>query len=208
MIAALFCSWAIALMLAWALTRRRDDYRPIAWLLSVGFGADTLYQLMSMVDYGTDIFGAWGASVAANVLALAWPTALVAAALRVYLCRGPVPALAGAGVALVGLAFGPPQVSARGVPLILTAVQVLAATGAASLASTWYRNAWRERQEPTPAHFILTMVVLTEVVSLLGAWRIGPREHWGVSQVLYLTMLGLVSVVEGGYLCSPKSSMP
>jgi hypothetical protein len=89
------------------------------------------------------------------------------------------------------------------------ACQVASCAVAAGLGFAWYRSArrrGRDGEAPTSAHFALAAVVVTEVVALFGAWRLGPVEHWWVSRALYALMFVLVGLTQGRYLCSPQSS--
>ena len=86
-----------------------------------------------------------------------------------------------------------------------TTAHVLSGVGCAALGMTWYRRTLRPA---TSAHFALAMIVTAEVISLLGAWRIGPYEGWLISQVLYLLMLVVVIVVQGRFLWSSPQSQP
>jgi hypothetical protein len=85
------------------------------------------------------------------------------------------------------------------------AVHVVAALVCAALGLAWYRAT---AKPPTSAHYALAMIVTAEVISLLGAWRIGPYDAWLISQVLYLLMLVVVVVVQGRYLWNSPQSQP
>ena len=51
------------------------------------------------------------------------------------------------------------------------------------------------------------MIVSTETISLFGAWRVGLFEQWPVSQVLYLTLFGMLILSQGRLLwSSPQPS--
>jgi hypothetical protein len=73
----------------------------------------------------------------------------------------------------------------------------------AGLGVAWLRG---KAKPATSAQYTLTMIVIGEVVSLLGAWRIALFETWPISQGLYLLMLGTVMLVQWRFLWSPPSS--
>ena len=147
---------------------------------------------------------AWIAFVLANGLALLWPAALVGAALVVFAGRRPWAAIAGWACALAVLTVVHPAGADQARAFAL--VQLLAVASAAAVGVTWYRR--REGRPMSSAHFALAMILSTELVSLLGAWRVGPFEHWPISQVLYLVLFAMLIVSQWRYLWSSPQPSP
>jgi hypothetical protein len=207
MMVAFFVAWLAVIVLAWTLTQRRPEYEPIAVLLSVGFAADAVYPMLALLLRSAYPRAVWASGMLANGLALVWPAALVAAALVVFAGKKPWGAALGWACALAALAIGGPIAGDGSEPHVLTMVQVVASLSAAGIGLVWYRTARRARTAANSAHFALMAIIVTEVVALLGAWRIGPSEHWPVSQALYVVMFGIVGVMQGRFLCSSQPSL-
>jgi hypothetical protein len=214
MMIAFFATLAVAAALAWIVTSRRPEHRPLALLLSVGLASE-LAQLAWNAEVLTPLRASLGvqmpwtgwaraAGLVADALYFVWPAALVAAALVVFAGRKPWAAVAGWACAVAALAVLHPIAADGSLGRVLTAVQVFSVAVSALLGVAWYR---RTTKPGSSAHYALGMIVTTELVSLLGAWRIGPFEHWPVSQVLYLSLFGMLIVSQGRYLwSSPQPS--
>jgi hypothetical protein len=121
-----------------------------------------------------------------------WPFAIVAAALVVFAGRKPWPALAGWALVLAVLAFVHPIAGSQATALAI--VQALSIVGSAAIGYAWYR---RTTTHATSAQFAMALIVTMELVSLLGAWRVGLFEQWPVSQVLYLGLFGALVLAQG-----------
>jgi len=203
-----FALWLAVIVLAWMLARRRPEHRVIAVLLSVGFAVDIVRPVFDGLAAPADAAPslqrlAWIAGVLAHAVALLWPAALVGAALVVFAGKRPWAAVAGWAGALAMLVIVHParEDQARAFAL----VQLLATACAAGLVVAWYRK--RAGRAMSSAHFALAMILSTELVSLLGAWRVGPFEHWPISQALYLLLFAMLIVSQWRYLwSSPQPS--
>jgi hypothetical protein len=203
-----FALWLAVIVLAWMVARRRPEHRAVAVLLSVGFAADIVRPMFDGIAAPPDAAPslqrlAWIAGVVAHALALLWPAALVGAAIVVFSGKKPWAAVAGWACALAALVIVHParEDQARAFAL----VQLLAVAWAAVLGVGWYRR--RGDGSMSSAHFALAMILSTELVSLLGAWRVGPFEHWPISQVLYILLFVMLIVSQWRYLwSSPQPS--
>lgn len=193
-----------AVSLAWAFARRHAEYRPIAILLSVGLGVDAvqlaiegaiLAPLRSELGVHTPWTG-WAhvAGVLASAVWMVWPASIVAASLAVFARWKVWPAVAGWAVALLLFAVVHPVAGDGSEAKALAMIQTVAAVASAGILVTKYE---RCVMPSTPAQHALAMIVATEMVSLMGSWRIGPFDHWGVSQVLYLVLFGTLIVTQG-----------
>jgi hypothetical protein len=214
MIIAILIMMAVAAALAWSVTARRPEHRPLALLLStalagqlaqLAWDAGVLAPLRASLGVQSPWTG-WArvAGLVADALWLIEPAALVAAALVVFAGRKPWPAVTGWACAVAALAILHAIAADGSLARVLTAVQVFSVVVSALLGVVWYR---RTTKPGSSEHYALGMIVTTELVSLLGAWRIGPFEHWQVSQVLYLSLFGMLIVSQGRYLwSSPQPS--
>ena len=203
-----FALWLAVIVLAWMLARKRPEHRAVAVLLSVGFAADIVHPALDAMAAPPQAnpvnqWLSWIAGVLGTGLALLWPAALVGAALVVFAGRKPWAAIAGWACALALLVLLHP---ARGVhERAFSLVQALAVACAAGIGVSWYRR--KGDGSMTSAHFALAMILSTELVGLLGAWRLGPFEHWPISQVLYLLLFAMLLVSQWRYLWrSPQPS--
>jgi hypothetical protein len=207
MMLAFFAVWLAVIVMAWALTQRRPEHKPIAVLLSVGFVADVVYPILALLLHSACPRATWASGMLANGLALVWPAAVVGAALVVFAGKKPWAAGFGWACALAAIAVSCSIAGNDSEPRVLTMIQVMASLSAAGIGITWYRAARKARTAANSAHFVLMAIIVTEVVALLGAWRIGPLEHWPVSQALYVLMFGLVGFMQGRLLCSSQPSL-
>jgi len=213
MMAVFFAAMLGAVVLAWVLASRRPEHRPVALLLSVGLAVDVgrhVYDEAVVAplrdSLGVDVpWTGWARAVGfgADAITLMWPTAIVAAALVVFAGRRPWGAVVGWGGVLVVLAVAHPIAGSQAVALAL--VQALSIVGSAALGYAWYR---RTTTPATSAQLALAMIVTAELVSLLGAWRIGPFAAWPISQTLYLSMFVILVLVQGRFLWTPPQRQP
>ncbi len=213
MMFAFFATLAVAAALAWRVTSRRPEHRPLALLLSVmladnlavrAWNAAVLAPLRASLGVQVPWTG-WArvAGLVTHALWLVEPAALLAAALVVFAGRKPWAAVASWASAVVMLGIMHPTAADGSLARALTALQVVAVLYAATL-GVWR---WRKTRAATPAQLALGMIVTTELVSLLGAWRIGPFEHWPVSQALYLMLFAGLVLFQGRFLwSSPQPS--
>jgi hypothetical protein len=204
-----FIVWTVAVSFAWKLTARRPEYRPIAILLTVGIAADMLYLGWSVAVLGPLArslgvavpWTGWArvAGVVANALSLVWPASLVATALVMTKAK-PWIAIAGWVLAVLAFVVLHPIAGDGSQEQLLLVVRAAAALATTAIGITWIQ---RPNREPaTAADFALALVLTGELLSLLGAWRVGVFEHWYVSQALYLATFGMLIVSQGRYLCS------
>lgn len=216
MTAALWLALVVATAMAWALASKRREHRPIAALLSLGLAAELAQRTLSVAVVGP-LRGALGVDVpwtgwarAAGLLydavALTWPAALIAAALVVFARRRPWAAFLVWGSAVAVFAALHPIAGNGSQARAYTAVQVLSVAIAAAMGLEW---ASRRTTPATTAQLALAMIVIAELVSLFGAWRVGLFDGWPISQALYLVMFAIVALVQGRFLwTSPPSALP
>jgi hypothetical protein len=213
---ALWLALVVVTAMAWALASKRREHRPIAVLLSLGLAAEVAQRALSVAvlaplraALGVDVpWSGWAraAGLLYDAVALTWPAALVGAALVVFAGRRPWAALLGWSFAVAAFAGAHPIAGDGSQARAYTAVQTLAVAIAAGLGLGWIRG----RATPaTTAQYALAMMVIAELVSLLGAWRVGLFEGWPIAQALYLVMFGVVALVQGRFLwTSPQSALP
>jgi hypothetical protein len=209
MMAAFFAVMVGAVLLAWILATKRPEHRPVAVLLSIGLGVDVgrhVYDVAVLAplraSLGVDVpWTGWArvAAFGAHAMTLAWPAAIVATALVVFAGKKPWAAVIAWAIVLAVLAVVHPIASDQAKALAL--VQALSIVGSAGIGYAWYR---RTTTPATSAQFALAMIVTAELVSLFGAWRLGPFAAWPISQTLYLSMFGILVVIQGRFLWTPQ----
>jgi hypothetical protein len=214
MMNALAIALAIVAAMAWVLASRRREHRPVAVLLSFGLAGDLLVRalVVAIIAPLRDALGvdvpwtgwAWGAALLIHAIELMWPAALVATSLVVFARRKPWAAIIGWACAVATFAVVHPIAGDGSLARAFTAVQVLSVSTSVALCLMWLR---RRTTPATSAQYALMMIVIAELVSLLGAWRVGLFDGWLISQGLYLLMLGIIALVQGRFLWnSPQSS--
>jgi len=206
---ALLLAFATAIVLAWMLTSKRPEHRPVALLLCVGLAADVGQHVYDLAVLGPlrDSLGVavpwtgWArvAAFLAHAMTMVWPAAIVGAALVVYAGRKPWGAFLGWAIVLAVFAVAHPIGENQAMALAI--VQSLSIVAAAGIGYAWYR---RTTTPATSAQLALAMIVTAELVSLLGAWRIGPFAAWPISQTLYLSMFGILILIQGRFLWTPQ----
>jgi hypothetical protein len=212
MMVALLVTFAASVVLAWGLTWKRPEHRPVALLLSVGLAADVGRHVYDLAVLGPlrDSLGVevpwtgWArvAALVAHALTLVWPAAIVAAVLVVFAGRKPWVAIIGWVAVLAVLAVAHPLAESQA--RALSAVQILAVVISAGIVIAWYL---RSTKPSGSARLALALIVSAETISLFGAWRVGLFDRWPVSQLLYLALFGVLVVAQGRFLWnSPQPS--
>jgi len=213
MMLSLFALYIGAVVLAWLLTSKRPEHRPVALLLSLGLAVEivqlalevgVLAPLRTSLGVATPWTG-WAevAGLAAKAVWMTWPAALAGTVLVAF-GRKPWLAFVAWACALAAFAVIHPIAGDGSEARALVAVEVLFVAISAGVLVAWYR---KPSQPMNSAQFALTMIVATELVSLLGAWRVGLFAQWPVSQVLYLVLFGVLILTQGRFLWnSPQPS--
>ena len=201
---------AITTALAWRLARERPDHRPVAALLTLGFAADLARQTLRIAVFlpARDRFAgapyAGWTRVAAdvdNALVLAYPAAIVAVALWVFLRRRPWPVAVFWAVAVAALAVAYPvtrgAVLSRcylGAELVAIAVTL----GAAAM--------WLGRHEPPTLTHAVTLLIGASEAATLVTFRKGLFTSWTLAQAGYVTLYVILIFLQGGAVCGSSSS--
>jgi hypothetical protein len=203
MMIALFAMYVGAAVLAWILTAKRPEHRPVALLLSLGLAVEVLQLVLEVgvlaplrASLGVQApWTGWAAVVglmAKGVWAI-WPAALAATVLVAF-GRKPWLAIVGWACTMIVFAVVHPIAGDGSEARVLAVVEVLFVAISAGVLVAWYSKPSRPMNS---AQFALTMIVATELVSLLGAWRVGLFEQWPVSQMLYLVLFGVLILTQG-----------
>lgn len=213
MIVAFYGLMAGAAVLAWVLTLRRPEHRPVAMLLTAGLVLDVGLGVLGQTvvapiraSLGVAVpWTGWAEAVAVlyNAVALAWPFALLAASLAVFTRRSPWFAFAGWGLAVALFAVLHPIAGDGSQARFLTFGELFPALVSAVLVVFAYRSA---RRPASSAEFALAVIVAAEVVSLLGAWRVGLFQGWPVTQGLYMVVYATLVIAQGRFLWTPQPS--
>lgn len=210
----LYALSALATVLAWMLARHRAEHRPVAVLLTLGLGADvaqralrTLYLSAVTQRLGADVPWTGPARLAATLfhaLFLAWPAALVGAALVVFLHRSAWPAVAAYAASIAAIVVIHPIAGNGSLTRALTAAQLAAVLVSLGCALTWYL---RPTTEPTStAQAALSLIVGVELTSLAFAWRTGVFANWHLSQAIYVVMYAVLIILQGGFVWQSSRS--
>jgi hypothetical protein len=158
----------------------------------------TLYLGAAIQRLGTDvpwIGPARFAAILSQSLFLAWPAALVGAALVVFLHRSAWPAVAAYGASIAAIVVLHPIAGNGSLAQALTAAQLAAVLASLGCGLTWY---WRPTKAPTStAQAALALIVGVELTTLAFAWRAGIFANWHLSQAIYVVMYGQLFQVAG-----------
>jgi hypothetical protein len=194
---------ALATALAWLVCRHRVEHRPIALLLTLGLTSDIVRRLLHVfilapaharTDPGPLVAGARGAYHVEQALFLAWPAALVAAVLTVFLKRRPWLIGIAWVVAIAGLALTYPEMRSEALRRAYLGVEL--ATIAISLGAM-IQWGWA-REWPTLTHGILMAFIGAEIAVVWGPWRSGPFFGWTAAQIMYAVTYFVVTILQGG----------
>jgi uncharacterized protein (TIGR03382 family) len=198
-----------AMALAWLLTRRHRHHRPFAVLLTFGLAVDVVRRLLYVNALapaearaqGGPLTG-WGRIVSDVDVALflAWPAALTATTLHVFLKRRPWPVLAAWALAVHDLAITYP--TTRGEVLQRVYLWIQAATLAASwgFVIAWIRSP--DRESPAFHQVCVALVLATEMTSLfVGPWKAANLfAAWPLAQLAYAGLFVFLILLQGGVL--------
>lgn len=204
LVPALYALSSLATVLAWALSLRRVEHRPIACLLSVYLAADvarhflTKYAIRPAIkSFGDAPWTGWArvAAVVDESLFIAGPLALVGTALVVYLGRKTWPALVAYLALVLYLIITHPMTLDESLPRFYTAVQVASVAIATGCGLTWYL---RVKTPATSAQACLSLAVAVECLSLFFSWRVGVFTKWHLAQAIYLVLFGALTLIQGG----------
>jgi hypothetical protein len=208
LVPALYVALVIATALAWALARRKPEHRPIAYLWTVGLASEVALSALRPVlvqvraTLGDATWTGWP-RVAAHIdqaLFMAWPAALAATALVVFLGRKPWPVMACYAIIVAAVVALHPKARDGSLPRVYAAVQMTGLLVAVGSAAMWYLRSRQTRGRATTAQAVLMFILAVEVPSIAGAWRIGIFANWHLSQIAYLIMVVLQILLQGVFL--------
>jgi hypothetical protein len=213
-IALIYVFSALATALAWALSRRRPQHRPVATLLTFGLASDLAQRALKAYVL-TPGYAALGKAPATGwllvarhadqALFLAWPAGLAALTMWVYLKRRPWPIALGYAAAVLGIVIlGYPAI--RGPDLHKPYLAVELACVAVATGAFLHWIAFR-KDPPTATHWMTILMVGTEVAGIIaGPWRLGLFSSWNVAQFGYLLLYATLVAVQGVVLWMISSS--
>jgi hypothetical protein len=208
LVPALYVLSAIATSLAWALARRKPEYRPIAYLLTAGLASDVAQRALRPLllhwaaTLGDATWTGWPrvTAHAYQALFMVWPAALAATALVVFLERKPWPVIACYGAVVAGVVVLHPKARDGSLPRVYAAVQMACLLVAVGSAAMWYLSSRRTRGRASTAQAALMFILSVEVPSLAGAWRIGIFANWHLAQIAALIMFIVLITLQGVFL--------
>jgi hypothetical protein len=141
-----------------------------------------------------------------QALFMAWPAALAATALVVFLGRKPWPVMACYALTIATVVALHPKARDGSLPRVYTAVQMAGLLVAVGSAAMWYLSSRRTRTRATTAHAALMFILSVEVPSVAGAWRIGLFANWHLAQIASLIMFVTQIILQGVFLWSSSRS--
>jgi hypothetical protein len=206
---AVYLASIAAVVLAWAIARRRSEHRPAAILLSVGLASDVIRRALyfgalapAYLRFGQAPFEGW-ARVAGNLdqaLFLLWPAALVALARvgfgRASARRSLAQVAAAWATAAAALVIAYPLTRGAVLARCYLAVEIAALLAVAVTIGAWVR----ERRSPELHHVAVALAATAELCTLGGPWRINLFGSWPLAQTVYFTLFVVLLVLQGGSL--------
>jgi len=213
-IVTLYALSAVATSLAWVLAQRKPEHRPIAALLAVGLGTDLARRVLRATYLGAEInrlghdtpWTGWPrvAATASHALFLAWPAALVGAALVVFLARRAWPSMAAWAVAVSAIVITHPIAGNGSLGRMLTGMHLASLAAAVGCGLTWYLGP--SRKQTTTAQAALSLIVGVELTTLAFAWRAGIFAHWNLTQAVYVVLYAVLAIMQGGLVWQSSRS--
>lgn len=196
---------ALITALAWFVTHRRSDHRPIALLLTLGLVSDVIRRQLYIHAIGPGYVVAAGgpltgaARVAFHVeqaLFLAWPAGLTAAALTIFLRRRPWLVAVVWSLAVAALAVSYPGTRGDVLRRAYLALELATIAVSSGAVIQW---GW-SRQWPTLAQDILMALIGAEIAVVWGPWRHDLFGGWSAGQIMYAVTYLVIAFLQGGVL--------
>jgi hypothetical protein len=200
---------SIVVALSWVVARRRPDHRPVAAVLTVGLVSDLARQALRVAVFlparerlnGAPFTG-W-TRVAAdvdNAFFLAYPAAIVALMVVVFLRRRAWPVAVVWALAVAALAVAYPATRGATLSRCYLGAELAAVAMTVGAAITWF---WR-REPPTLTIGIALLVGASEAATLLPFHK-GIFDSWTLARVSYVTLYVILIVLYGGVVCGSSS---
>jgi hypothetical protein len=195
-------SCATAAVLAWLIATRHPEHRATAALLSTLLGLQ-----MAVLALDSALLGplraelgvhapwtgwAWAASLLTNALELAWPAAILGTAIVVFARKKPWPAVVAWAAAVVAYAALHPIAGDNSQPHFRATADMLGALSAALLGISWYR---RRADAARPAHHVLGMIIVMELLALPETPRVGALQNWPAPPIVYVVVLAVIALM-------------
>lgn len=199
----------VTVVLAWLVARGRPDHRPVAALLTVGFASDLVRQALRVAvfvparaSFAGAPFTGW-VRVAAdvdNALFLAYPAAIVAVMVVVFLKRPAWPVAVVWALIVAALAIAYPASRGAVLSRCYLAAELAAVAVTVGAAVTWF---WR-REAPTLTSGIALLIGASEAATLLPFYK-GLFNSWTLARVSYVTLYAILIVLYGSVVCGSSS---
>lgn len=209
----LYALSAVNVVLAWLLTGREPEHRPLAVALTVGLVSDAAIKALRVL-YLDAAIGRLGlqsewsggprlAGYVTDALSLAWPAAVAGATVVLFVERSALLALGGYAALVAALTVFHAVAGTEALARDLTFAELVCCLVALGCAVTWYT---RSKKSATTAQACLMVVVAVEFMSLIGAWRVGLFANWHLTQLAYLAGFSVLILMQGGSLWIRRSS--
>jgi hypothetical protein len=193
-----------AIALAWVLTSKFREHRPIAVLLSILLGiavakyaldVTVLAPLRATLGLAPWTGWAWAAALLSHSIGLVWSAAIAGTALVLFMGKKPWLAAVGWAAAVIAYAAIHPLAPTGGQARFHIIVNVAGVVSAAVIAMAWYRGKPSERA--SSAQLTLTAIIMADLLTVPGALHVGAFKDWPTPQTVYLATFALLGVVQG-----------
>jgi hypothetical protein len=174
----------------------------IAWIITTLLGIASAKYVLSVAvltplraSLGLAPWTGWAYAVAVlyHAIDLAWPAALVGAALVLFTDRKPWPAAVAWVAAVVAYATIHPLAPTGGQACFHAFADMAGAISATVLAGAWYRRPERA----TSAQLTFSAIVVVELLTVPADLHVGPFQGWATPQALWGATFALLTVAYG-----------
>jgi hypothetical protein len=202
-----YAALGAAVALAWAVASKRPEHRPVALALSLLFVSDLARRALRVLvldpvrSAAPFQGGARVAAAATMALTLAWPAALAAVALVVFVRRPAWPSVIAWALASGALIASYPAIRGAALARCYLAAEMLSCVVALACAVVWYR---RSTERTSPAQAVLLILIAGELASL-AVWPFGPFDRWDLVRAMNFVTFGVVILLQGGSLWESRS---
>jgi hypothetical protein len=201
---------AIVVLLVWSVARRRPEHRPVAGALTVGFTADLARKALVVYVIHPARAASGGAPLAGlarvacdvdNALFLAYPAALIALSVSVFMRRRLWPIAVAYVLAVAGLAVTYPASRGEALARVYMAAELAVVVTTIGALVTWF---WR-REPPSLTHGVTAMLGMCEIATLIP-YRLHLFSSWTIAQASYMTLYVILIALYGSDLWGSGSS--
>jgi hypothetical protein len=135
---------------------------------------------------------------------LAYPAALGALTLWIYIKRRPWPLAIGYTMSAMALMISYPAIRGDAIRQAYLAFQLACLTVAVGAFLHWI--AFR-KDPPTASHLVVGLMMIVEIANVAaGPWRLGFFTKWDMAQMTYCMLYAMLILIQSGWLWTIKTS--